>query len=122
MTNNKKMLLWGSTAVLLLATAIVFLFLNLSDSGDRGRFELGKEGVTVYHAIPSDAVVVLDFKHFGDYVSMVGDTSSFMYGLPDSESGIVKFQQYLKDIELLKGAPSAFSLHYSSKNNVSFCI
>ena len=64
MTNNRKMLLWGSAAVLLLAAAIVYLFLNLSGGGKRGTFEVGEGGISVYHGIPSDAVAVFDFKRF----------------------------------------------------------
>ena len=120
MTNNNKMLLWGSAAVLLLATAIVFLFLNLSGAGDRGSFEVGEGGITVYHGIPSDAVAVLDFKRFDEYSSMVADTSSFLYGMPDAESSLVQIQEHLKRIESLKGAPLVFSMHYSAKNSVSF--
>lgn len=120
MTNNKKMLLWGSAAVLLLAAAIVFLFLNLSNGTGKEDFELGEGKVTVYHGVPSDAVVVLDFKHFYEYASLAGDTSSFLYGIPDAASGLVRLQELVYGIEAAKAAPMVLSLHYSSKNNVSF--
>ena len=120
MINNRKMLLWGSAAVLLLASAIVFLFWNLLNGGDKGKFDVDKAGISVYHGIPSDAVAIVDFKHFSEYVSVTEDTSSFLYGLPDPEAGLVQLQERLKGIEPLKNAPLALSLHYSSKNNVSF--
>ena len=120
MINNKKMLLWGSAAVLLLASAIVFLFWNLLNGGDKGSFDINKARISVYNGIPSDAVAVVDFKHFREYASMMGDTSSFLYGLPDAGAGIVQLQDRLKSMECFKDAPMAMSLHYSSKNNVSF--
>ena len=120
MTNNKKMLLWGSVAVLLLATATVFLFLNLSGDWKKGSFEVGEGETTVYHGIPSDAVAVLDFKHFGEYASMVHDTASFVYGMPDAGSGLVQLQERFAHMEQLQSAPLAFSMHYSAKNSVSF--
>ncbi len=120
MINNRKMLLWGSAAVLLLASAIVFLFWNLLNGGDKGKFDVDKAGISVYQGIPSDAVAIVDFKHFSEYTSVTEDTSSFLYGLPDPEAGLVQLQERLKGIEPLKNAPLALSLHYSSKNNVSF--
>lgn len=114
------MLLWGSVAVLLLATATVFLFLNLSGNWKKGSFEVGEGKTSVYHGIPSDAVAVFDFKHFGDYVAMMRDTASFFYGMPDSSSGIVQLQDRFADMEQLQSAPLAFSMHYSAKNSVSF--
>ena len=120
MTNNKKMLLWGSVAVLLLATATVFLFLNLSGKWKKGSFEVGEGKTSVYHGIPSDAVAVLDFKRFGDYVSMMRDTASFFYDMPDAGSGIVQLQERFADMEQLQDAPLALSMHYSAKNSVSF--
>ena len=120
MINNKKMLLWGSAAVLLLASAIVFLFWNLLNGGDKGSFDINKAGISVYHGVPSDAVAVVDFKHFGEYVSFTEDTSSFLYGLPDAGAGLVQLQERLKGVEPLKNLPMVLSLHYSSKNSVSF--
>ncbi|MBO5920047.1 MAG: hypothetical protein J6Q34_06125 [Bacteroidales bacterium] len=120
MTNNKKMLLWGSVAVLLLATATVFLFLNLSGNWKKGSFEVGEGKTSVYHGIPSDAVAVFDFKHFGDYCAMMSDTASFFYGMPDAGSGIVQLQEHFAGMEQLQSAPLVFSMHYSAKNSVSF--
>ena len=120
MINNKKMLLWGSAAVLLLTSAIVFLFWNLLNGGDKGSFDVNKAGISVYHGVPSDAVAVVDFKQFSEYASITEDTSSFLYGLPDSGAGLVQLQERLKGVESLKNVPLVLSLHYSSKNSVSF--
>ena len=120
MNNNRKFLLWGSIAVILLAALIVFLFVNLSSDGGKGDFVLAKEEVTVYNAIPGDAVVIVDLKSFGEYASMVGDTLSFLYGLPYKDDGLALFQQKLLAMEGTAAVPVAFSLHYSAKNSVSF--
>ena len=120
MINNKKMLLWGSAAVLLLASAIVFLFWNLLNGGDKGSFDINKAGISVYHGVPSDAVAVVDFKHFSEYTSITEDTSSFLYGLQDAGAGLVQLQERLEGFESVKNAPLVLSLHYSSKNSVSF--
>lgn len=120
MNNNRKLLLWGSVAVVLLATVIVFLFVNLSSDRNKGGFVLPEEEVTVYDAIPSDAVVVVDFKRFGEYSGMIGDTLSFLYDMPYKDDGLVKLQHKLNAVEGCALAPMAFSMHYSAKNSVSF--
>ena len=120
MNNNKKLLLWGSLAVAILAALIVFLFLNLSAKDGKGDFVLAAEEVSVYNAVPSDAVVVVDLKHAGEYAAITGDTLSFLYGLPLAGDPLVELQRELADIDAISGAPMVFSLHYSAKNSVSF--
>ena len=120
MNNNKKLLLWGSLAVAILAALIVFLFLNLSAKDGKGDFVLAAEEVSVYNAVPSDAVVVVDLKHAGEYAAITGDTLSFLYGLPLAGDPLVELQGELADIDAISGAPMVFSLHYSAKNSVSF--
>lgn len=120
MNNNKKLLLWGSLAVAILAALIVFLFLNLSAKDGKGDFVLAAEEVSVYNAVPSDAVVVVDLKHAGEYAAITGDTLSFLYRLPLAGDPLVELQGELADIDAISGAPMVFSLHYSAKNSVSF--
>ena len=120
MNNNKKLLLWGSLAVAILAALIVFLFLNLSAKDGKGDFVLAAEEVSVYNAVPSDAVVVVDLKHAGEYAAITGDTLSFLYGLPLAGDPLVELQGELAGIAGLSGAPMVLSLHYSAKNSVSF--
>ena len=119
MNNNRKLLLWGSLAVAILAALIVFLFLNLSPKDGKGDFVLAAEEISVYDAIPSDAVVVVDFKHFGEYAQMAGDTSSFLYGLPVVGDPLVELQKELSGIAEISTAPMVLSMHYSAKNSVS---
>ena len=120
MTNNKKELLWGSVAVLLLVAAIVYLFVGLSSGKGRHRFEVPKEVVSVYSGIPSDAVVVMDFKRLGEYSPMLYDTLSFAAEILDKNAPMVAFQEQLLQLEELSGAPFVYSLHYSAKNSVAF--
>ena len=120
MNNNKKLLLWGSLAVSVLAALIIFLFLNLSSKDGEGVFILADEEISVYDAIPSDAVVVVDIKHLGEYAQMSGDTLSFLYGMPVPGDPFVELQKELFAIGEISGAPMVLSMHYSAKNSVSF--
>lgn len=120
MNNNKKLLLWGAVAVVLLAAVTIFLFLNLS-SGQRKEGFAVPDGVTsIYNGVPSDAVMVLDFKRLEEYRPLFEDTLSFAHDIFNKESGLVKFQQQLLGMPELSGVPFLYSLHYSSKNSVSF--
>ena len=120
MGNYKRVVLWGTMAVILLVAAIVILFLNLSNKGGRGNFTVSSEEVSVYNGVPSDAVVIIDFKHLGEYAPLLQDTLSFACGILDRENALVKFQQTLLDYSELSNAPMLYSLHYSAKNSVSF--
>lgn len=120
MGNYKRVVLWGTIAVVLLTAAIVVLFLNLSDKGGKGRFAVSSEEVSVYSGVPSDAVVIVDFKHLGEYAPLLQDTLSFACGILDRDNALVKFQQRLLDYSELANAPMLQSLHYSAKNSVSF--
>ena len=112
--------MWGSVAVALLAAVAVFLFLNLSPRSNDEGYEISHERISVYDGIPSDAVVVLDFKKMEEYRALLEDTLSFAYGIFNSESGMVELQKRLLAVEELRGAPFIYSLHYSAKNSVSF--
>ena len=120
MNNYKKLLLWGSLAVAVLAGVIVFLFLNLSSGSRKEGFVVSREDVSVYNGIPSDAVAVLDFKGMGEYHPLLFDTLSFAHKIFNEESGLVRLQRELLQLPELASAPFVYSLHYSSKNNVSF--
>ncbi len=120
MNNNKKLFVWGSVAVALLAAAAVFLFFNLSSGNASEGFEISHERTSVYDGIPSDAVVVLDFKRLEEYRAMLEDTLSFAHGILNMQSGMVELQKRLLAIDGLGDAPFVYSLHYSAKNSVSF--
>lgn len=120
MNNYKKLLLWGSLAIAVLAGVIVFLFFNLSSGSGKEGYVVSKGEERVYDAIPSDAVAVLDFKSLAEYHPLLNDTLSFAYRIFNEESGLVRLQRELLQLQELAAAPFVYSLHYSSKNNVSF--
>ena len=120
MNNYKKLLLFGSVSVVVLVAAIVFLFVNLS-SGQRNEGLVVSEGaVSVYDGIPSDAVAVLDFKRLDEYAPLMQDTLSFAHKIFNEKSGLVILQRELLELPELQSVQFVYSLHYSSKNNVSF--
>ncbi len=120
MSTNKKILLWGTAAVVALVAIVAFLFMNLSSGKGREEFVFAHAGTSVYHGIPSDAVAILDFKHLEDYRFLLCDTLSPLYNLLDGESGLVEFQHGLLGQGHLSQLPFVYSLHYSAKNSVSF--
>ena len=120
MNSNKKLLLWGFLVLFLLVAATVFLFVGLSSDSEGDGFVVADGEVSVYNAIPSDAVVVLDFKRMDEYALLLEDTLSFADNVLNLESGLVRLQKELVGIDEISAAPFVYSLHYSSKNNVSF--
>lgn len=120
MNNNKKILLWGSLAVILLTGVIVFLFLNLSRGDGKEEFVVAEGDITIYNGVPSDAVAILDFKHLNEYRPLLNDTASFARGILNQSGGLVKFQKRLLADEAFFASPFLYSLHYSAKNSVSF--
>lgn len=120
MSTNRKILLWGTAAVMALVAVVAFLFMNLSSGGGKEEFVLSDTDISVYHGIPSDAVAILDFKHLGDYRFLMCDTLSPLYLLLDEKSGLAGFQGRLLEQGHLSQLPFAYSLHYSAKNSVSF--
>ena len=102
--------------VVLLVAAIVFLFLNLSSGHRKEGLAVAEGDVSVYNGIPSDAVVVLDFKTLAEYRPMLGDTLSFAHKMLNGESGLVRLQEELLGLEELSGVPCAYSLQYSKKH------
>ena len=120
MNNYKKLLLWGSLGTAVFAGVIVFLFLNLSSGVRKESFVVSQGEESVYGGIPSDAVAVLDFKRLDEYYPFLNDTLSFAYKIFNEESGLVQLQRELLQLPELASAPFAYTLHYSSKNSVSF--
>lgn len=120
MNNNKKLFMWGAIIVASLAALVVFLFVNLSSGQREEGFVVSEGRVSVYSGVPSDAVVVLDFKSLTEYAPLMEDTASFAHRIFNGQSGLVRLQQQLLDMEGLADVPFVYSLHYSSKNSVSF--
>lgn len=120
MNRNKKLLLWGTVALCILAAVSIYLFKGLSSDSGKNEFVVAADAVSIYNAVPSDAVVVLDFKKLQEYVPILEDTSSFARNVLNANSGMVKLQKQLVQMADISSAPFVYSLHYSSKNNVSF--
>lgn len=121
MNNNKKFLLYGSIAVLLLIITITVLFLKLS--APKKIIEkrvMDHEMISVLQGVPSDAIMIFDFKHLANFAPMLNDTSSFAELLLDKKNPIVQFQQKLVAFKEIADVPFVYSLHYSAKNSVSF--
>lgn len=121
MNNNKKLLIYGSAAALVLVVVIVSLFSRLFSSSPEEESGGGKSDF-VYRAVPSDAVMVCDFKRLGDFSAIFRDTSSFGYYLTDPSNGLVNLQNKLSGYKELQECPFLYSLHYSAKNSVSFLM
>ncbi len=73
-----------------------------------------------FEGVPSDAVMVFDFKRLGNFAPMLTDTSSFAFMLFDDKNPLVNFQKQLVSFKEMENIPFVYSLHYSSKNSVSF--
>ena len=71
-----------------------------------------------YKAVPSDAVLILDFESLEHIMPMLTDTSTFGYGLMDPSSALLKLQNSLYR-EGAGSCHSLFSMHYSAINEVS---
>ncbi len=120
MTNNKRLLIYGSSAAIFLTVVITIIFINLFSAGrseKKEKFAAG--GSELCRAIPSDAVVIFDIKETAQFIPMLEDTSSFAYKLVDEGHPISQIQRRLSNNFPGKSLPLAFSLHYSSKNDVS---
>ncbi|MBR5856784.1 MAG: hypothetical protein IKY70_05895 [Bacteroidales bacterium] len=120
MNNNRKLLVFGSVAAVILTVIIILIFSNLfGGRSDKGTVApIGRE-FSLSSAIPSDAVIVFDIKESDKFLPMVNDTSSFAYRLVDETHPLSKIQMKLSAHFQDKNLPLLFSLHYSSKNDVS---
>lgn len=120
MTNNKKLLIYGSLTVVLLIVIIAIFFTSLFGDNDGDHSKGANYGVhSLYRAVPSDAVAIFDFADADNFIPMLNDTSSFAYGIVDEKHPISRVQSRLAELFPQQSIPLLFSLHYSSKNDVS---
>ena len=73
-----------------------------------------------YKAVPTDAILILDFEEFSHLEHLVNDTSAFAGGITDEASSLVLFEKKLLNDKSLYGCHTLLTLHYSSENEVSF--
>ena len=119
---KRNIILLALLAVVLLGGV---LLLALRDSGGEGeeaaeksRRVLSAQTEAAYKAVPSDAVLILDFEALSHIIPILSDTSTFGYGLIDPSSALVRFQESLQRAGA-GDCHSLFSLHYSAINEVS---
>lgn len=120
MNNSKKFLIYGSLAVLVLIITVTVLFFKLSSSKNIIIKEAEEGDISIFHGVPSDAIMIFDFKRLDHFAPMLNDTSSFAALLFDEQNPLVKLQQQFLAFKEIGKLPFVYSLHYSSKNTVSF--
>lgn len=120
--NNKKLLIYGSLVAFVLIAIVCVLFFKLYAPKQKSVAELTdqKIDITSFEGIPSDAVMLFDFKKLKNFAPILNDTNSFAIMLLDDKNPLVSFQKQLTSFKELEEIPFVYSLHYSAKNSVSF--
>src|SRR5574344_79552 len=117
---NRKIFVYGSVAAIVLIAAIVVLLLHLFPI-KKVPDQIRKEGnMELFKAVPSDAIMVCDFRSFGDFINAIGDTSSIGVIFNGSINGMFSLQKKMVESDLFSDSGVIYSLHYSSKNKISF--
>ena len=120
MNSNRKLLVLGSGAAVILIVVIAIIFSNLfGGKEDNAAKPLVKGEFSLSNAVPSDAVVVFDIKESANFMPMLNDTASFAYRLVDEKHPLSGIQMKMAEHFPGRNFPVMFSLHYSSKNDVS---
>lgn len=123
MNGNRKLLLYGSISAIALIVLIAIFLTRLFSSSENREIVGSSSGELLYSAVPSDAVMLLDIKEAGNFKPLVEDTASVAYRFVDSRHLLNDFQRRVLDIQGAESLPVLFSMHYSSKNEVSvFCV
>lgn len=117
---TRKILVYGSIVTVILIAAIVVLLLHLFPAKTTPG-QTRKEGnIALFKAVPSDAIMVCDFRSPGEFIKAVNDTSSIGVIFAGSSNGMFSIQKKIVGSDLFSGADIIYSLHYSSKNKISF--
>lgn len=123
MNNNRKLLVYGSVCVVFLIVVITIFLFKLFSPHKNGTIGELSGDISLFKAVPSDAVLVLDIEELDRLNPLLNDTASFARGMLDSKNAVVRFQKKLLTYSGIEKSPAVYSLHYSSKNEVSFlCI
>ncbi len=111
------------SATLLALALVLFLVMKLKPSDveeDERKLqrELTPQTEQAYRAVPSDAVLILDFEKQERIAQVLQDTTNYAYGLIDTTSALVRMQKVLSGWGFFS-CHTLFSLHYSAINEVS---
>ena len=121
MNNNRKLLVYGAACAVILIVMIIVFFTKLFPSSGDGAATGGyAAGVNLCKAVPSDAVLVLDVKELGEIDGLFNDSTSFAYKFIPDRNALALVLQKIAGISGWENLPVIHSLHYSSKNDVSF--
>ena len=120
MNNNRKLLVLGSVVAVILIVIITIIFLDLFGTKEKkAAGPIVKGELSLGGAVPSDAVIVFDIKESANFLPMLNDTASFAYRLVDERHPLSVVQMKMASHFPDQNFPLLFSLHYSSKNDVS---
>ncbi|MEF9931120.1 MAG: hypothetical protein RR770_02295 [Bacteroidales bacterium] len=89
MNNNKRFLIYGSIAVLILVIAAIVLFIKLSAPKGKINIEPNTERISIFYGVPSDAIIILDFKSLSHFAPMLNDTASFATKLLEDKNPLL---------------------------------
>lgn len=120
--NNRKLVLYGSVCALLLIAVIAVFIVRLFSPSEGKHAGDESVGSKVFMAVPSDAVMLADVGALKNIRALAEDTVSFAYGLIDKNHILVDFGKKLADVSGAGECASLYSLHYSSKNDVSLLL
>lgn len=121
MNNNRRLLIYGAACVVVLAVAVSIFFVKLFSSSDKGEPQVEHQGnALLYSAVPSDAVLMVDAGQLGSFVDFTSDTASAVYGFVKENDPLHVLCGKIADVSGFDDIPMVISLHYSSKNEVSF--
>ncbi|MFA6703814.1 MAG: hypothetical protein WCS05_03280, partial [Bacteroidales bacterium] len=75
---------------------------------------------SAYKAVPTDAIAILDFEKLEHLIPILNDTTNFGRGIMQKNEPLVKFQEIIAKRKVFNDCHVLFTLHYSSKNEVTF--
>lgn len=118
--HNKKLIIYGSIGAGTLIIVIFLLFIFLFRTGNKQESVTIDNGQQIFKAVPSDAIMICDIGNNTEVLNTLTDTSAFGSFLINSNNAMMKIEEKLKNNEDFRKAHTIYSLHYSSKNKVSF--
>ena len=117
---NKKYYNFLIIVGIIIIVSLLLVFILIKPKANKKTSNRLFQNRELFTGIPSDAVMVFYFDCLSNYESILKDTNSFAYGLFEKNNPLVKLQKDLTSYNQIENIPFVYSLHYSSKNNVSF--